>query len=243
MPWGRVVWRHPEFRAGIQSMLPLVTGLAIWGLMTGVAMSQSGLSVVEALAMALVVYAGSAQLASLPLLMAGAPAWVVLATAFCVNLRFVVFSLHLRDYMMHLPRARRLFSGYFTTDMGYVMLIRRYPDAATDPPGQLARVAFLLGTSTIAWIAWMVPCVAGVVLANFIPTQWGLGFAGILCLLGMLGSMATTRLRLLSAAIAGLTAVAAYSVPFKLNIVLAIGVAMLGCVMLERHPLLRETRP
>lgn len=242
MLWPRVVWRHPEFRAGVHSMLPLTTGLAIWGLMTGVAMAQSGLSVTEALAMTLLVYAGAAQLAALPLLMAGAPAWIVLATAFCVNLRFVVFSLHLRDYMMHLPRARRLFSGYFTTDMGYVMLVRRYPEAATDPPGQLAREAFLLGTSTIAWIAWMVPSLAGVVLANFIPTRWGLGFAGILCLLGTLGSMATTRLRLLSAAIAGLVAIAAYTVPFKLNIVLAIGVAMLACVALERHPLLREAR-
>ena len=242
MPWPRIIWRHPEFRAGAHSMVPLLTGMAIWGLMTGVAMGKSGLSVVEALAMALLVYAGAAQLAALPLLIAGAPAWVVLATAFCVNLRFVVFSLHLRDYMMHLPRARRLFSGYFTTDMGYVQLIRRYPEAATDPPGQLAREAYLLGTSAIAWITWMVPSVAGIVLANFIPTHWGLGFAGILCLLGMLGSMATTRLRLLSAAIAGLTAVAAYSVPFKLNIVLAIGVAMLACVALERHPLLREAR-
>lgn len=242
MAWPREVWRHPEFRAGIHAMLPQMVGMAIWGLMTGVAMGKSGLSVAEGLAMALLVYAGSAQLASLPLLTAGAPAWVVLATAFCVNLRFVVFSLHLRDYMMHLPRARRLLTGYFTTDMGYVVLTQRYPHPATDAPGQLARVAYLSGTSTISWTCWMVPSVAGVVLANFIPTHWGLGFAGILCLLGMTCAMATTRLRLLSAAIAGMTAVAAYSVPFKLNIVLAIGMAMLACVALERHPLLRQAR-
>ncbi len=242
MPWPRAVRRHPEFRAGVDSMMPQVVGLAIWGLMTGVAMGKSGLSVFEGVAMALLVYAGSAQLASLPLLMAGAPVWVVLATGFCVNLRFVVFSLHLRDYMMHLPRARRLLTGYVSTDMGYVLLTRRFPEAATDGPGQLAREAFLVGTSTVAWITWMVPSVAGVVLANFIPTHWGLGFAGILCLIGLMCSMATTRLRLLSAAIAGLTAIAAYSLPFKLNIVVAIGVAMLACVALERHPLLREAR-
>jgi len=242
MSWTRDVRRHPEFRAGVNSMAPQLTGLAIWGLMTGVAIAKSGLSLAEALTMSVLVYGGSAQLASLPLLTAGAPAWVVLATAFCVNLRFVVFSLHLRDYMMHLPRARRLLEGYFTTDMGYVLLVRRFPHAATDPPEQLAREAFLLGTSAAAYITWIVPMVAGVLLANFIPTQWGLGFAGILCLVGMTCSMATTRLRLLSVAIAGLTAVAAYSLPFKLNIVVAIGVAMLACVALERHPLLREAR-
>jgi predicted branched-subunit amino acid permease len=64
--------------------------------MTGVAMVKSGMSVFEAVAMTMLVFAGSSQLAAIPLLVAGAPAWVILATGFCVNLRFVVFSLHLQ---------------------------------------------------------------------------------------------------------------------------------------------------
>jgi predicted branched-subunit amino acid permease len=71
-------------------------GIAAWGLMTGVAMVKSGMSVTESVAMTLLVYAGSSQLAAIPLIMAGAPMWVIWATGFCVNLRFVVFSLHLR---------------------------------------------------------------------------------------------------------------------------------------------------
>ena len=62
--------------------------------------------------MTLLVYAGSSQLAALPLLVAGAPFWVILATGFCVNLRFVVFSLHLRPYLLYMPRWRRLLHGY-----------------------------------------------------------------------------------------------------------------------------------
>ena len=119
--------RHPDFRAGLRAVAPQVPGMIAWGLMTGVAMSKSGLSIPEALVMALLVYAGSSQLAALPLLAAGAPAWVVLATGFCVNLRFVVFSLHLRELMVHLPLAQRLASGYLCTDMGYVLLVNRYP--------------------------------------------------------------------------------------------------------------------
>ena len=41
----------------------------------------------------------------------------------------------------------------------------------------------------------------GVVLANFIPTHWGLGFAGILALLGLLCSLASSRLRWVSAGV------------------------------------------
>ena len=44
-------------------MLPVAPGIAAWGLMTGVAMMKSGLSLVEALAMTLTVFAGSSQLA------------------------------------------------------------------------------------------------------------------------------------------------------------------------------------
>ncbi|TAF74234.1 MAG: branched-chain amino acid ABC transporter permease, partial [Curvibacter sp.] len=78
--------RHPEFRRGFADMAGVAPGIAAWGLMTGVAMVKSGLSTVEALLMATTVFAGSSQLAAMPLIQAGAPMWVILATGFCVNL-------------------------------------------------------------------------------------------------------------------------------------------------------------
>ena len=92
-------------------MATVAPGRAAWGLMTGVATVNSGLSGIEVLLMTLLPYAGSSQLASLPLIAAGAPMWVILATASCVNLRLIVFSAHLRDYMMDLPPAQRLLRG------------------------------------------------------------------------------------------------------------------------------------
>lgn len=216
-------------------MTPLALGLAAWGLMTGVAMVQSGMSVFEAVAMTLLVYAGSSQLAAIPLLVAGAPAWVILATGFCVNLRFVVFSLHLRPYLMHLPRWRRLVNGYLTADLSYVLFTTRYPRPAEDPAGKASQEAFLAGGYCVTWSTWMGMSLLGVALANFIPLAWGLGFAGVLSLVAILCSMSTSRLRMLAMAIAGATAVAAYNLPFKLNIVVGIGVAVLMCFWLEKQ--------
>ena len=116
---------------GVRQTVPIALGIAAWGLMTGVAMRASGLSVVECLAMTFLVFAGSSQLASMPLIAAGAPMWVILATGFCVNLRFVVFSIHLRQYLMHQGLWRRLASGYFTTDLSYVMFVQRFPSPAS----------------------------------------------------------------------------------------------------------------
>ncbi len=86
------LWRHPEFARGARDMAGVSLGIAAWGLLTGVAMAKSGLPLPLALLMSLLVFAGSAQLAVLPLMTGGAPLWVVWATAFCVNLRFIVFS-------------------------------------------------------------------------------------------------------------------------------------------------------
>ena len=66
-------YTHPAFREAAVNMVPLATGIAAWGLMTGVAMVKSGMSVIEALAMTFFVYAGSSQLAAIPLIVAGAP--------------------------------------------------------------------------------------------------------------------------------------------------------------------------
>ncbi|MDB5731224.1 MAG: branched-chain amino acid transporter permease [Variovorax sp.] len=229
------VRRHPQFREGARDMAPMALGLGAWALMTGVAMVQSGMSTVEAVAMTLLVYAGSAQLAAIPLLAASAPAWVILATGFCVNLRFVVFSLHLRPYLMHLPRWRRLVDGYLTADLSYVVFTRHHPVPATDAAGRVAQEAYLLGGCAVTWASWMGLSLLGVALANFIPLAWGLGFAGVLALIGVLCSMATSRLRALAVLIAGATAVAAYALPLKLNIVVGIGVAVLLCFWTEKQ--------
>ncbi|GHC77909.1 membrane protein [Pseudorhodoferax aquiterrae] len=235
MFWSAEIRRRPAFDEAWREMLPVAMGIGAWGLMTGVAMLKSGLSVVEAVAMTLLVYAGSSQLAALPLLVAGAPFWVILATGFCVNLRFVVFSLHLRPYLLHMPRWRRLLHGYLTADMSYAMFTRRYPAPGTTPAELQAQEAFLTGGYCVTWIAWMGMSLIGIALANFIPSHWGLGFAGVLSLLAIVCSMATTRLRILAALIAAATAVAAYALPLKLNIVAGIGTAVLVCFWLEKQ--------
>jgi predicted branched-subunit amino acid permease len=142
---------RPEYREGARDQISVAMGIAAWGLMTGVAMVQSGLSSLEAVLMTLIVYAGSAQLAAVPMIAAGAPLWVILAAAFCVNLRFVVFSAHLRPYLMHLPRWQRLIRGYITGDLSYVFFARRFPHPGTTPDELEGQQAYLMGNCASRW--------------------------------------------------------------------------------------------
>lgn len=236
----RQLLQHPEYQRGMRDMVSVAPGLAAWGMMTGVAMIKSGMSLVEAVSMTLLVYAGSSQLAAIPLIAAGAPVAVILATAFCVNLRFVVFSVHMRSYLMHLPRSVRLFVGYLTADISYVMFTRRYHKPPQGTQEQQAQLAYLLGGCTANWSSWQLASLLGIALAHSVPPHWGLGFAGILALLGVACSLASTQLRMVSAGVAGAAAVAAFALPFKLNIVVAIAAAVALSLLLEKTPQLRR---
>jgi predicted branched-subunit amino acid permease len=226
--------KHPEFVQGVKDFMPAALGIGAWGVMTGVAIVKSHMHWIEMLAMSIFVFAGSSQLAALPLIASGAPLLVIFATAFCVNLRFVVFSLHLRQYIMHRPLRDRLLLGYLTADMSYVMLVKRYPYVPTDPEGIAALEAYWFGIGWTSWATWGGSTLVGVVLGNAVPPGWGLAFAGILALVAVAMSLVTSRLRLVSAGVAGCAAIAAYAMPLKLNILVAIAAAVAICLTLDQ---------
>jgi predicted branched-subunit amino acid permease len=158
----------------------------------------------------------------LPLMMVGAPVWVVWATALCINLRFVIFSAQWRPYFMRYGLRDRLLLGYFSGDLTYVLFMKRFPEARDDE----GQIEYFMGASTANWFSWQVPALAGILLADVIPTHWGLGFAGVLALLGLTYSLISDRATTLAAVVAGAAAVAAFSLPFRLHIVVAIAAAV-----------------
>jgi len=122
-------YRNPawqlELRQGVRAALPAAPGVVAWGLVTGVAMVKSGLAVPWAIAISLLVYAGSAQLATLPLIVAGQPFWIVALAAFVTNLRFVIYSASLRRWFDQFSLRRRAELGYFTGDFTFAMFMQR----------------------------------------------------------------------------------------------------------------------
>src|SRR5204863_6848289 len=156
----RAALHHPQFRAGAKEMSGVSLGIAAWGLVTGVAMVKSGLSVPLALVMSLTVFAGSAQLAAIPLMAIGAPMWVIWATALCVNLRFVIFSAQWRPFFKRFPLRQRLALGYFTADLNYVLFMKRFQEPRDDA-GQLE---YFLGGTLVNWTAWQLRSIAGILL-------------------------------------------------------------------------------
>ena len=223
------------WRDGLKAGLPSLFGIAAWGMVVGVAMVKSGLTVPQSLVMTLLVFAGSAQLASLPLIMANAPIWVVLATALVVNLRFVIFSALMAPHFAHLPWRQRFLLGYVSGDMTVAIFLQRFP---SEEPA-LGKVSFLKGLLYPNWSAWQIGSIAGIFLGSAIPAEWGLGFAGSLAILCILVPMIINSAALCGVLVAAATSVLAYGFPYKLGlltaVVLGMGTAMLVEEMLEKR--------
>ena len=221
--------RDPAFMEGFRAVFATMLGIGAWGLVTGVAMVKAGMSVPLAIFMSLTVYAGSAQLAVLPLMMVGAPLWVVWFTATCVNLRFVILSSMWRTYFGHLRLLHRMTLGYFSGDIIFVAFAQRYTTAEKKPE----QLPFFWGAAAANWVFWQLSSIAGILLANVIPLQWGLGFAGVLALMGVLYSMLKDKATWLACAVACGAAVATFALPLKMNILVAIAAAVTAGLIME----------
>jgi predicted branched-subunit amino acid permease len=225
----RALLRDPQFRRGAADLAPFAPGIGAWGIVAGVAMVQSGLSVPLALLMSVVVYAGTAQLSALPLIAAGAPMWVIWAAAFCVNLRFVIYSAQWRPYLAHLPRAQRLAITSLSADINFAVFQRRWPRPHPEP-GQMP---YFLGGGLMLWVVWQSTSVVGILAAGAIPMHWGLGFAGTLAMLGLAYGLVDSRSGAVAAGVSAAAAVATFALPLKLNIVVAIAAAVAAWLLTE----------
>jgi predicted branched-subunit amino acid permease len=204
--------------------------MTAWAVVTGVAMAKSGLSLTQVVGLSIIGFAGAAQLAALPLLVAGAPAIVSIVTALMVNLRFVIYSAGLAPSLRSLPLGQRMAAGYLVSDFGFVLFMRGGPALFESP----YRVAYYFGVSSLMAIVWHVAALVGVAAATRIPTEWGLDFAGTLALVALLVPMLVTRPAVLGAITAATGSLLLRQMPLKTGIVLSILAGMAVAVAVDR---------
>ena len=147
-------------RDGAMASVPLLVGIVPWGIVAGVAMVSAGLTQAQAVAMSVLVFAGSAQLAVLPLLVAKAPLWVMYATALVVNLRYVIYSAVLAPYFEQLSKRWRALLSYITVDQTFALFVGKYAADAE----KATRHWFFFGASLMMWTCWQTASLIGVLM-------------------------------------------------------------------------------
>lgn len=208
-------------------------GIFAWGMVTGMAMVKTGLTIWQALGMTFLVFAGSAQLASVPLIAANAPIWMVFLTAMVVNLRFVIFAAAIGPHFGHLPWYRRVWHGYFNADITMALFPQRFP--AESVANTRGKVGFFKGIGYPNWCAWQTGSVAGILLASQIPQSWGIGFAGTLALLAITIPLIINSAALVGVAVASVVAIAGAALPYRLGLLLAVIVGMGAAMLVDNY--------
>jgi predicted branched-subunit amino acid permease len=201
--------KDPLFKSGFSSVTAGVIGVGIWGVVTTLAMMKSGLSAWECVAMTLLVYSGTAQLAALPLLAAGSPVVAIIATAILVSLRFVVYSAIIAKHFGHFPLAKRLIIGYLTIDSG----LAAYTSKQQAQWNSQQQLSFWAGCNLPVWVFWQIGSLIGILLASFLPTSKAYAFIGLLAILAMTTPLIKSKATLACALTAAVVATIGYRWP------------------------------
>lgn len=221
------------FRAGVKVSSPTFLGVAAWGLIVGIAMVKAGLTVGQALGMALITFAGTAQLAALPLIAVQAPLWVVFATALVINLRFLIFSALVAPRFAHLRWRVRGVLGFFMGDIAIAFFTQQYPAYWKTIEEATEQRQFLVGLMLPNWIAWQIGSILGIMLGSQVPSGWGLGFAGTLAIVCVMLPLIQNKAALAGVVVAGSVALLAHQFPYKLGMLLAVCVGIVVAMAIE----------
>lgn len=232
-----VISARGEFRRGVRLVMPVLPGTAAWGLVSGVAMLKTGLTSEQAFAMTLLMYAGSAQLACLPLIAAAAPMFVTLLTAAIVNLRFVIYGLGLAPALRRESPRLRLLLGYLNADPAYILFTPRYDEDPTRPHAR----SLYLGLAVGNWVTWQASSSIGIALGARIPTTWGLELAGVLALIALAIPLITTLPTVAGCLAATVVALLGAEWPLRLGIIGAV-VAGVAVAMIVETSMTDESR-
>lgn len=211
--------RRQEFLAGAKATFPLIVGAIPFGILFGTLAEPSGLSIWGALAMSIIVFAGSAQFIALGLLAAGAAAPVIIATTLVVNLRHLLYAANLVPKVRHLPHRWRLMMAFGLTDETFAAVSNRY---LTEDDIEHAHW-FYLGSWLAMYGNWILCTGLGIALGELFPdmTDWGLDFAMAVTFIGMVVPYLRSRPMWAAVIVAGCMAMATIALPHKLGLMVA----------------------
>jgi 4-azaleucine resistance transporter AzlC len=218
-----------QFWAGARAEVPLLIGVIPFGLIYGALAVNAGLSNAEAQMMSSLVFAGSAQFITAQLVHESAPGLVIVLTIAVVNLRHMLYSASMAPYIASLSTRWKAVLSYLLTDEAYAPTILHYEKNGITPHAHW----FWLGAGCTLWAFWQSSTAVGVFLGAAIPESWSLDFALPLTFIAMLVPVLRDRPGIAAALSAGVVALVAYSLPYKLGLIVAALVGILVGVLLE----------
>ena len=216
--------RAGSVRRAVLDILPLAASVAPFGAVVGVTLEQAGLTGPAAIAATGLVYAGSAQLATLSVLIAGGGPLGAIVAGAVVNSRMLLYSAGLAPRFRSQPAWFRWLAPLTTVDQTFGLVER-----AADLDEQGFR-RYWLTTGAVLGAVWLSAATLGMTLGSILPVHGPLGIAAPATLVALLAPHLHDRRLRRTALTAAAVSLAAGALPAGLGIVVAIlaGLAVAG---------------
>jgi len=225
------------FWEGVRAEVPLLFGVFPFGMIYGALALNAGLDRFSSQMMSSIVFAGSAQFVTAQLVSDAAPGLVIVLTIAVVNLRHMLYSASLAPYLSSLSTRWKLLLSYLLTDEAYAPTVIKYERDGVQPFSHW----FLLGAGLALWSTWQASTALGIFLGTAIPESWSLDFALPLTFIAMVIPVLKGRPYIAAVLSAGVVALAAHTLPFRLGLILAALVGIIVGTYLEGKQPKRET--
>lgn len=206
-----------HFWAGVRDELPLLVGVFPFGMIYGTLAMNAGIPLAAAQAMSSILFAGSSQFAFAQLVHDHAPALVILLTIAVINLRHTLYSASLAPHLKGLSLRWKILLSYLMTDEAYAVAILNYERIG----GMAGAHWYFFGAGLALWTTWQTSTALGLWAGASLPASLPLDFALPLTFIAMVVPALKNRPAVAAALSAGLVALLAFSLPYKLGLILA----------------------
>jgi len=162
--------KKETIKTGFTEALPLAIAIAAYGLSYGVLATQANFSLIDTVAMSLLVFSGSIQMVAVAMLSTDASLASIFSTSILLNLRNLLYGAALTEGLSTANKWRWLLA-FGVSDEPFVLGISRFKKYGPDP------LYFGIVTGTF-YVAWALSSLAGALIGNQIdPQKWGLDLA------------------------------------------------------------------
>ena len=209
----------------------MLVGAAPFGVIFGALAIGAGLPVWMTLGMSALVFGGSSQFVAVSMIGSGTALPVIWLTTFVVNLRHALYSATLLPYARTLPARWRWALSFWLTDETFAVVENQLRHHADVKDGAY----YWLGSSLSMYVNWLVWTTVGVLLGQSVPglATLGLDFAMVATFAAIVALQLRDRPVLVAALVAGVVAMLARGLPYKLGLMLAAVAGVTAGVAME----------
>ena len=153
--------KKEQYLSGVRSGIPVILGFVPVGIAYAIMARQAGFTVLQTCTMSLSVFAGASQMMVVGMYAQGASIITMIFATFILNLRHLIMSTCVVNYMRNDSTGIKLLAAFGVTDESFAIFTTKKEEQRS--------AMYFLGLITVTYISWNAGTLIGAVASDFLP--------------------------------------------------------------------------